>query len=389
MKSRFGLAVVYSFSIVLAFELAGRVNFFTHHRLPLWTPASHLAYRFYPNLKPVMEDNRLDRIRVLVLAASALNPRWSDFEVQLRDQLTAMLGREVQVFNTSMPARTSLDSYYKYWFLRNKPFDLVILYNSINELRANSVPDALWRDDYSHYAWYDEANFYFQHDHLSRYGTILPFYLKHLAVVIDRKLIHKGQKVWYNADRTRPEWWRFGATVKSEKPFRHNLERTLALARAKHEAVLVMTYAYYIPSNYSLERFQRGELDYARSSMKGSEVEVWGLPDNVRKGMDVQNAVLREVGKGEGVLFVDQQALLGNEPKNFIDVCHLSPIGMEQFVHNIFVELLKRGWGAQLPAETPLQRVPGQAPRSQTTQGRPGPASPQPSKSAATSPSLH
>ena len=95
---------------------------------------------------------------------------------------------------------------------------------------------------------------------------------------------------------------------------------------------------------------------------------MWGLPENVRKGLDVHNTVLRAVGKGEGVLFVDQQALLGNEPKNFIDVCHLSPAGMEQFVQHILAELLRRGWmGAQLSDEFPLQRVPAQGPRSADT----------------------
>ena len=376
MKRHLGLVAVYSLSVVLAFELAGRVNFFSHHNLPFWTPASHLAYRFYPNLKPIMEDNHLDRVRVLVLAASALNPGWSDFEVRLRDQLSAMLGREVQVFNTAMSARTSLDGYYKYWFLRKKPFDLIILYNSINELRANNVPDVLWRDDYSHYAWYDEANFYFHHDHLARYGTILPFYLKHLAVVLDRKVLHKGQKVCYNSEQTRPEWWRFGAIVKSEKPFRRNLERTIALARTKHEPVLVMTYAYYLPPDYSLERFEKGQLDYAQSAVKGSPVEIWGLPANVRKGLDVHNNVLREFAQTDGAFFVDQQALLGGRPKNFIDVCHLSPAGMEQFVHNIFTELLKRRWGTQRSVESLLQSVPGQGPHSRTTWERDG-ASPQ------------
>jgi len=372
MKRHLGLVAVYSFSVVLAFELAGRVNFFSHHDLSFWTPASHLAYRFYPNLKPIMEDNHLDRIRVLVLAASALNPGWSDFEVRLRDQLSTMLGREVQVFNSSMPARTSLDSYYKYWFLRKKHFDLVILYNSINELRANNVPDALWRDDYSHYAWYDEANFYFRHYNLARYGTILPFYLKHLAVVLDRKVLHRGQKVPYNAERTRPDWWRFGDTVKSEKSFRHNLEGTIALARAKHEPVLVMTYAYYLPPNYSLERFEKGQLDYAQSTVKGSPVEIWGLPANVQKGLDVHNNVLQEFAKTDGVFFVDQQALLGDSAKNFIDVCHLSPAGMEQFVRNLVVELLKRRWGTQLSVESSLQPAPGQGPRSRTTRERTG-----------------
>ncbi len=109
MRRRLGLVALYALSVTLAFELAGRVNFFTHHDLPFWTPASQFAYRFYPNLKPIIEDNRPDRVRVLVLAGSALNPGWSDFAIRLHDQLSTLLGREVQVFNTSMPARTSLD----------------------------------------------------------------------------------------------------------------------------------------------------------------------------------------------------------------------------------------------------------------------------------------
>jgi len=352
MKRRLGLTGISTFSLLLVFELAGRVGFFCHHGLSFWTPASHFAYRFYPNLKPIMEDNRFDRVRVLVLGGSALNRGWSDFEVQLHDQLSAMLGREVQIFNTSMPARTSLDGYYKYWFLRQKPFDLIILYNSINELRANNVPDAIWRDDYSHYAWYDEANFYFQHEPLARYWTILPFYFKHLAVVLDRKIIHKGQKVYYNAERTRPDWWRFGATVKTAQPFRHCLEQTITLAHAKHEPVLLMTYAYHIPPDYSLARFEKGQLDYAQSTVKGSPVEIWGLPENVRKGLDVHNKVLREVAQIDGVFFVDQQALLGGHAKDFIDVCHLSPVGMEQFVQNLVGELKQHGFRPQRFSQT-------------------------------------
>ncbi len=362
MRRLIALVVIYSLSILLACELAGRMNFFSHHGLPFWTPASRLAYRFYANIKPVMEDRRLDRVRVLVLAASALNPGWSDFEVRLRDQLSAMLGREVVMFNTSMAARTSLDSYYKYWFLREQHFDLVILYNSINELRANNVPPKLWRDDYSHYAWYDEANFYFHHAELARYGTILPFYFKHLAVVLDRKICNRGQKVCYNAERTPSEWLQFGATVKTEAPFRHHLEQTVALARAKHEPAVVMTYAYYIPADYSLERLEAGQLDYARSTVKPSQVEIWGLPANVRKGLDIHNRVLREFADTEGVFFVDQDALIGHRAENFIDVCHLSPAGTEQFVHHILVELLKRGWIAAhsvQTAKTSLRR-PGQ-----------------------------
>ena len=341
------LGIIYSASVALACELAGRVNFFRNHHLPFLSPASQLAYRFYPNLKPIMENHQTDCVRVLVIGASTLNRGWGDFEGELRTELSALLGQKVCVFNTSMPGRTSLDAYYKYWYLREQSFDLVIFYNGINELRANDVPDSIWKDDYSHYAWYDEANFYFQHVELTRSWVILPFYLKHLAVVLDRKVFNRNRTVPYNSERIRPDWYQYGASIKSAKPFRRNILKLLSIAQAKHEPVLLMSFASHIPSDYSLERFRQGTLGYERSPLAGTPVELWGRPEDVRKGLEIHNGILRELARSEDVLFIDQEALLGQEIKNFIDVCHFSPVGRQRLVHNIIGELKQRRFHPQ------------------------------------------
>ena len=339
-KRWFALAVVYACSAVLAFEIAGRVTYFSHHDLPLLSPASDLVYRFYPDLQDAVRDDPQGALRVLILGGSTLNRGFCDAESRLQEQLASWLGRDVRIVNLAVAAQGSLDSYYKYWYLRDRHFDLVVLYNGINELRANDVPGELRRDDYSHYAWYEEVNFLVRHYDLTRYGLVLPFYLQHQAVSLDRKIISRGRKVPYNSAGIRPEWMPFGASIKSAVPFRRNLERTLSLARAKREPVLLMTFAYAIPEEYSRVRFEQGALGYDRSK-PGEPVEMWGRPEDIIRGLQVHNDIIREAANGTDVFFVDQDALMKHDPRNFIDVCHLSPAGSDQFVRHM-VDKLKR-----------------------------------------------
>ncbi len=338
------LAAVYACSVALAFEIAGRVTYFSHHDLPLLSPASELVYRFYPDLQDALRDDRQGALRILILGGSTLNRGFCDAELRLQEQLASWLGRDVRIVNLAVAAQGSLDSYYKYWYLRQQHFDLVMLYNGINELRANDVPDELWRDDYSHYAWYDEVNFFFRHYDLTRYGLILPFYLQHQWVSLDRKIISKDRKVPYNSAGIRPEWMQFGASIKSAAPFRDNVERTLALARQKREPVLLLTFAYSIPAGYSREKFEQGRLGYSREK-RGEPVELWGLPAHVEKGIHVHNDVIRAFAGREGTYFIDQEALMGSDPADFIDVCHLSPSGSKRFVHYVIEGLREQHFG--------------------------------------------
>jgi hypothetical protein len=340
---RAAASVLLSFVLgAVVFEVAGRVSYFSRHGMPFGSPASALIYRFYPNLRDVPAP--AGETRVLILGGSTLSPGFSDVGARLERGLAEWLQRPVRIINLAMPAQGSLDSFYKYWALRDQPFDLVILYDGINELRTNNVPPALWRDDYGHYAWYEEVNFFMRHHGWTRAGLVLPFYVQHKLVALDRKVLNRGRTLAYNSASSRPEWMAYGATVRSAAPFRANLERTIELARRKGEPVLLMSFAWCIPEDYSLELFRTYQLPYARGA--GAEpVEMWGAPPHIRAGLIAHNAVIRDVAQRSGTWFVDQHAALGEQPLRFLDVCHLSPAGAEVFADRILEELRRR-WPA-------------------------------------------
>jgi hypothetical protein len=100
---------------------------------------------------------------------------------------------------------------------------------------------------------------------------------------------------------------------------------------------MLMTFAYYIPANYTLEAFKARQLDYAGHTLP---VEMWGKPCYVASATDQHNDVIRELAaQNPDVLFVDQQRLLRHSGQNFTDCCHLTDTGCIQFVENILAAM--------------------------------------------------
>ncbi len=94
-----------------------------------------------------------------------------------------------------------------------------------------------------------------------------------------------------------------------------------------------MTFAYYIPSDYSEEKFKRKELDYGRHL---SPIAIWGTPANVAAGIDAHNNVVRNLASNrKGVIFFDQQEAMPKNGKVFDDSCHFSEQGARRFVENV------------------------------------------------------
>jgi hypothetical protein len=91
-------------------------------------------------------------------------------------------------------------------------------------------------------------------------------------------------------------------------------------------------------------------------------VENWGKPANVVKGLRVHNDITRDLGKGNrGVIFLDAEAVIPKEGKNFNDVCHLSKKG-KLMLMNAFMPAIEAFWKNKhgLPDNPPLQK-PGRA----------------------------
>src|SRR5262245_27757634 len=91
-----------------------------------------------------------DKFDFLLLGGSVLEPAWDDVEKFLKARLQAELGDRWRLFNLGCSAHTSRDSLIKYSEMKGEQFDLVIVYDGINDLRLNCCPRDAFRDDYSH-----------------------------------------------------------------------------------------------------------------------------------------------------------------------------------------------------------------------------------------------
>lgn len=325
---RFGFVLLYLLLILLSLELASRLFWTIRHGVSFLSP--NLFYAFYPELEPVAspsDDHSEDAIDILLLGGSVLHEDFSTVPWMLRRRLEAKTGRPVRLHNLAMAAHTSRDSSLKYEFLKDGKFDLVLFYHGINEARANNSPPAMFRDDYSHYSWY--ANIQRLQAHRESPYLVLPYTLVYLWSAVSETI---GLTKHVSIQDPRAEWLVYGHQVKSARSFRMNLERILERAEERGEPVLLMTFATHVPPNYTHWRFLRRKLDY---SSHGLPIELWGLPAHVQDAVRKHNAIVEQLAREHGTLFVDQDHLIPKTREYFNDICHLTPRGGREFVTNI------------------------------------------------------
>jgi hypothetical protein len=83
-------------------------------------------------------------------------------EQSLLEQLAFTGHRNVRVFNLSMPALTSRDGWLQY------------------AARANNAPPEIFREDYSHYSWYEIVNMLSAYHHRAHFA--LPYTVRYLGL---------------------------------------------------------------------------------------------------------------------------------------------------------------------------------------------------------------
>jgi hypothetical protein len=341
-------------------ELGARL-FWRARGVPFRHP-ERVLQAFYPGLGKVDAHNpkwAAGRMHVLLLGGSTLHPHWGTVQEELREQLAYAGHRDVRIFNLAAPGLTSRDSRLVYEAIGAERFDLVVVYDGINEARANNVPPELFRDDYGHYGWYEIVNALAAHHGRARLA--LPYTLEYVGLRL-RQVLFSSRYVPRNGPRA--DWLQYGDTVRTAAPLEANLRAILERASSRGEPVLLMTFAMWIPDDYSLERFKAAELGYG---LHLAPLEMWGAPPQVRHAVDVHNAVIRGVARSHpSARFVDQAARLGGNAHWFNDPCHLSLRGAQRFVHNLLPVVLPtlRARGHDRPAESPdaTARVVGSAP---------------------------
>jgi hypothetical protein len=234
----------------------------------------------------------------------------------LEDSLHRELPERVRVFNLARSAHTSRDSYYKYQRLAGKPFDLVVFYDGVNDARLNCCADDIYRDDYRHFSWYDSL------EARLAVGTVS-------VSDILRSRLNRGNLTFDIA-----EGREFSDHVKTAKAYRQNLEPIADAVDRGEGRMLLMTFAYLIPENYSEDAFRAHQLGYGRGQYQLG-ADVWGTPKGVEAAIAAHNAVMRDVArKHKSIIFIDEEKQMPKDGVYFSDCCHLTDQGIAKFVEH-------------------------------------------------------
>lgn len=269
-----------------------------------------------------------DSIDVLMLGASTINRAFGDVEARLKAGLQREFGERVRIYNLAKIAHTSRDSATKYSRIKDRPFDVIVIYDGFNDCRMNNCVPGSFRDDYTHCAWYNG----FRKRQLA--GTIS----------LPQELMGDVTHV-IGIGEPDQNLMQYGGELKTPGPFRHNLEEILTAAQDQHSLVVLQTFAYHIPADYTLDKFVAGKLDYgSRSESKPCPLHMWGRPRDIARCVETHNQVIRDLAREhpQRTLFVDQDRSLSHTGKYFVDGCHFTDEGCRQFVDNLLPSLIQR-----------------------------------------------
>ncbi|MGH2373611.1 MAG: hypothetical protein ACRDIC_09090 [bacterium] len=320
---------------IVGAEVASRAFWSMRYHVPFAHP-DRILYAFYPELEridrknPRPDDGFYD---ILLLGGSALHRDYGEVEQALQEQLAYAGHRNVRVYNLADRAHTSRDSRLKYAAVGDARFDLVLVYDGINEARANNAPPEIYRDDYAHYAWYEVVNTLAPYHRSAQFA--LPYTLRYLQVGLRHAV---APDRYAPTEAPRPEWRQYGRNYRSVMSLEHNLNIVLRIAARHGDRVMLMTYATYVPDDYTPEAFQEKRLAYGLHLIP---IELWGRREDVMGAVAAQNAVVRGLAeRHRDVLFVDQATLMAGSPLYFNDACHLTVAGSSKFVENLLPHLL-------------------------------------------------
>ena len=164
LRRRLFLKLMFVFYCLVLLEIGSRVYWVVKRDVPFFGGRQDVYNVFYEELREsgVWEarmgpaDGHFD---VLLLGGSALDRVHRSLGAPnnvIQDRLEPIVGEPVRVFNLAAPAMTTLDSLKKYRLMGDydRHFDLVVIYHGINDVRMNNAPAKMFRDDYSHLAYY-------------------------------------------------------------------------------------------------------------------------------------------------------------------------------------------------------------------------------------------
>lgn len=124
----------------------------------------------------------------------------------------------------------------------------------------------------------------------------------------------------------------------------------MKLAKARDQRVLLLTYAYYLPADYTNQRFMSQLTDYTFMP-ESVAVEIWGTREGVIKAIKTHNEVIRSVAaRHPEALFFDMERFIPKNREHFIDVCHWTDKGRTRFAEGVVQALMNASESVLAPA---------------------------------------
>lgn len=307
---------------------------------PFLRPSDFLYKKFYTNMDVLnsMKIRNDDAIKdVLILGGSVISTGYLNLEPRLDSLLKQKYGSHAKFafYNIAAPAHTALDNQIKYDLLDKQKFDLVIYYEAINDTHANNIPTVNFKDDYAHIKWYDDIYLLLAHPEIN--VTVIPYLCDKVIHYMNDKVSHKIYLSQYGVD---PAFAKFGARIRSGRVYERNLNRIIGKARSKGEKLVLLSYASHFPANYPLKGDTSDVKHFAKCNF-ATPVTMWGSPENVRKGVDRHNQILRKLAQTYSVTLMDMEKRLPADSSLFCDVCHLSEAGATRFAQELAAFMIK------------------------------------------------
>jgi lysophospholipase L1-like esterase len=329
--------------LVVLLEVASRAYWTVGKKVPAFH-TGQISNSFFPqlvesNVDQAPCDQNDGVLDVLVLGPSVWYYKYGDVAPRFEKALAAKLGRPVRVFNCSYTGNTTRDALLVYHKVAAHRFDLVVVYHGINDVFLNNCPPDNFRPDYLHAPRFQQIAMLEAHPEHEWF--VLPYTLRFLRSHIGDKLhIDVRPKKEYAAE--------YGGNLRTPAAVRSNLQEIIEFARGRNEQVLLVTNAWYLPSNYTEEAFAAQTLDYDRHICT---VKAWGTPEHVAAALKAHNDVIRDLARNNpDLLFADMEAAMPPGKLYYDDLCHFNPKGCE-----VFVDLLVRNvdWPKLRPPALP------------------------------------
>ncbi len=251
-----------------------------------------------------------DIVRILTLGGSTMfNRRMTE---RMIDSWHDVFPSPPEVVGGALRTHTTRASVIKYEYHFSKyRFDYVLIYHGINDLWANNVDPGRYSSDYAHQ---------------NPWGRRTAFLDNVVLARIIYNAFHPGAGAFPESASNR-------ANFMAEESFEANLRSLVLSVRENDGKPVLMTFAWYIPEDYTLDRFLAGGVGYNNPTRYDyCPVELWGDVAYVNAGLERTNAIVRRIASELNVDLVEQYDHLGQNLENFGDPVHFSEIGTERFI---------------------------------------------------------